>query len=342
MRTPVGKASSNEDSPASRIRQHLARDHAGVHRLGRPIAVLDSELPDSLSAVYRSFDGGELYHGIIVLRPSVEVCRDLSVGGDRDLPPFLRETTLFRVGEHNGDDLYVEGVGRVFRHEKDTGEWLAEGTRFDRWLLGMVEAEALLYDSDGEFIDGVFEDSGELEAEMVVRMNRRILARDRRAPAPRWRLARALARQGQLTRARDQLETAVADHPAFAWAWFDLAQISEKMAEPGAAIDELCAAAEAIPGYQYAGFFWAHAARIAVSMGDEARRVECADKALARDADLMRTQREGASATLATGDLESALILAELAAALAPRDVVVLDLVRAIRARLADRVATPH
>ncbi|MEM9488108.1 MAG: tetratricopeptide repeat protein [Myxococcota bacterium] len=319
----------------SRLRRLIARHPAGLHRLSDPAYLLSSDLPAAAAAVLRQCDGAELFHETIILRPSarIELCRP-------PLPAVAGSGPVYWVGEIAGDDLYVDLRGRVYRSESDTGEWLAEGSRFDRWLLGAVAAEAVLYDDDGEFAADRFDESGELSPKAVVRTCRRVLDHDADAPGPRWRLARALVRLGDVERARDELETVVAGRPDFAWAWFDLAQISEQLGQPGAALDELCAAAEAIPAYEHAGFLWAHAARVAHAMGDEPRRAELAGRALDRDPGLVRAQRDGARATLRgaededDGDPRAALSLAELAAALAPRDIETLDLLRQIRAAL--------
>lgn len=304
---------------AQRISDLLEDDPVGLHQMGSPALMVDSDWPSPLAAVYRCFDGAELFHGAIVLSPSAQVARD---------------DGHWSVGEIAGDDLYVTPGGGVMRGEADTDEIVPEGSRFDLWFLGAVEAEGLLYEDDGEFRDGVFDANGELLPTILARRCRRILDRDTTAPAPRWRLARALLAMGQVAAARDELETVVAGCSEFPWAWFDLAQISERLGELEGARDEMCAAAEAVPDYEHAGFLWAHAARLAHALGDEASRAGFADKAMARAPDLVREQRAGAEATLDAGDPESARLLAELAAALAPRDLTVLDLLARIRAAL--------
>jgi tetratricopeptide (TPR) repeat protein len=319
MSTERGK----DDDTAKRIEDALEAHPEGMHRLGEPALLLDPALPESLAAVYARFGEGELFHETIVLWPVNRIMIEHAPDG----------SPCFAVGEIAGDDLFVDAGGRVFRREHDTGEWLAEGSRFDRWLLGVIEAEALLYDEYGEFRDDVFDDEGEAAAEVSERMHRQVLKRDRHAPAPRWRLARALLRLGQTSRARDELERVVEDAPEFGWAWFDLGQISEELGEHEVAADEFTAAAEAVPGYEHAGFFWAQAARMAAFLGDEPRRARCAARALAVDPDMVRAQREGAEANLADNDTSAARKLAELAAALAPRDLAVLDLLARLRAR---------
>lgn len=323
------------DNTAGRIVDVLDGHARGMHRLGAPAFLLDTELPEPLAAVYRCADGAELFHETVTLVPSAQVERMAQGPGGEP---------CVRVGEIAGDELCVDAHGRVFRQEADTGEWLDEGTRFDRWLLGMVEAEELLYDRDGEFRDDMFDEAGELLAEVSERVQRRVLRRDRHAPAPRWRLAQALLKQGQVERARDELERVVEDCPGFAWAWFDLARISEELGELDTAVDEYVAAAEARPGYEHAGYFFAHAARVAAALGGgtgQARRAELAARALALDPDLVNAQRQGAQAMLDEGDARAALQLAELAAALAPKDLTLLDLLARIRAQLDSQPPSP-
>ena len=193
---------------ADRIRDVLGRFAAGVHRLGEPAHLLVADIPDGAAEVYRTFDGAELFHETLVLYPSRDV---------------REEDGLLHVGEVAGDELYVAAdTGAVWRLESDTGELVEDGTSLDRWLAGFVDAETVIHQRDGEFVDGVFTEEGELTAEASVRRERAAVKRDRRAPGPRWRLARELARLGRLEEARDELEEVVALRPQFGWAWFDL------------------------------------------------------------------------------------------------------------------------
>ncbi|WP_428262460.1 tetratricopeptide repeat protein [Haliangium sp.] len=317
-----GGSSDTSSTPAERVLAMVARAPGGLHWLGEPARLLDAAWPDSLVEVYRAFDGASLFHEAVVLVPATQVRRRADAG-----------VSGYAVGSLDGDDLVVDDRARVWRHEQDSGEWLPEGERFDRWLLGVIEAQEVLYERDGEFADEVFDDSGEPVPEVSERMQRRILKRDRDAPGPRWRLARALVQQGKVEAGRDQLETLVAARPEFAWAWYDLARISESLGALEQALDEMEAAATAQPGYEHAGFFWAQAARLARALGDEARRQACADRARADAPDLAAGQREGAQASLDEGDLDAALELVETALALSPRDLVAVDLRARIQAR---------
>ena len=326
------KDDRDEAAPLDRLVAAAGEAAQGMHWFGSGAIVLDASWPAALSEVYRQFDGASLFLDTIVLLPASQV------HGVRRSDPGVteaeRRSVYYRVGELEGDELYVDDGGRVWRVEEDTGEWLLEGSRLDRWLLGVFEAQGMLYDREGEFSDEAFDEEGELTPAMSERMNRRLLKRDRDATAPRWRLARAMVQQGKLAEAREQLEAVVASEPSFAWAWFDLGRISEKLGELGGAVDELEAAAQARPEYEHAGYFWAQAARLAHAAGDEARRAVCAVEALKRAPDLAARQRDGARESLEAGELEAARELIETAAALAPRDLMVLDLLARVHARV--------
>lgn len=308
-------AEVEQEERARRIRELLDSYPAGVHRLGGRAFVLDSELPAGLAAVYRELDGAELFHETCTLSPAAR---------------FERSGDLWRIGELAGDDLLVDRSGSVWRREEDTGELLEEGTAFDRWLAGYLDAEAVLYDREGEFKDDIIDEDGELTAATRIARERALLKRDGHAPAPRWRLARDLVDEGELEEARRLLEEVVADRPAFAWAWFDLARVSERLGAFDGARDEAEAAAEADPGYEHAAFFCAQAARLATLAGDEPGRARLAARARELDPDLARRQVDGAAELLGEGDRSGARELWEVAAAIAPRDLAVLDLRRRI------------
>ena len=154
------------------------------------------------------------------------------------------------------------------------------------------------------------------------------MGRDRKAVAPRWRLARILVNQAQLEKARDCLEQVVAAQPDFPWAWFDLARISEELGHPESACDEAEMAAEANAGYEHAAFFLGHAARLAQLAGQDERAQSLVLRVLQMDPELPRRHRDGARELMSAGDVQAARQLLEVAKALAPRDLETLDLLR--------------
>jgi tetratricopeptide (TPR) repeat protein len=296
----------------------LARSAVGVHATSAPAPALDADLPAGLAAVYREFDGAELFHCDLVLAPRIE----WDGRGGR-----------VRVAELGEDSIWVAlDTGVVWRLEEDTGEWMEEGSSFERWLWGWVEGQSVLYDAEGEFVAGVLDDEGELLPEAALGREGRLLKRDRLAAAPRWRLARALLKAGDRERARAELEEVVAAHPRFPWAWYDLARVSEALGDVAGAKEEALAAADADPSYEHAPFFLAWAARLAARAGDQAACAELAARARAARPDLARTQLEGARANLEAGDRRGARELVEVALALEPRDLAALDLLRRIEA----------
>jgi Tfp pilus assembly protein PilF len=124
----------------------------------------------------------------------------------------------------------------------------------------------------------------------------------------------------------------VAAEPGFAWAWLDLARISERLGELPGAVDEARAAADAAPGHPQSGYFHAQLARLAARSGDEATRAAAARRAAELAPELKAAQLEGAQSSLAEGDLASARGLLDLLRAVWPRDLAVLDLARQIEA----------
>ncbi|MCP4444487.1 MAG: tetratricopeptide repeat protein [Myxococcales bacterium] len=287
----------------------------GVHRLGGPARVLDSALPDAVAGVCREFDGAEMFHETIVLFAGAEI---------------RSEEGRFHVGDCGGDAIYVDSQGAVWRFDSDIEELLADGTRFDRWLAGIVDAESVLYDKEGEFLEGVFDEEGELSDNAEAERARRQLKRDPKAVAPRWRLARALVSAGKGEAARRVLEDVVEAESDFPWAWFDLARISEKLGEAEVASEEAERAAKVRTGYAYSSFFLAHAARLAQLAGLDARAQKLADEVLEEAPELPRSHVEAARECLESGDTQAARELLVLARVVAPRDLQVIDLLSQI------------
>lgn len=310
----------SSDEVLGRVLDELERYPEGVHRLGDPAYILDSELPAGLADVYRCFDGGDLFHESLILVPSSSV-RVAVPSGDLGVD-------LFWVGEVSGDELWVDRSGGVWRREAAGGPILAEATAFDRWLSGYVDAEALIFDPQGEFRDGVFGEGGEIEPAVAIDRERAMLRRDRRAVGPRYRLGLHLARAGAVQEARRCFEEVVADAPGHAFAWVELAKISERLGELDSAIDEMVEAARVEGSGEFAPLLWAGAARLAAELGDGERRAECAREALAAEPGLVEQLCRGAESELADGYTDEAAGLLALARPLAPRHLRVLDLSR--------------
>jgi len=303
-----------------RFRAEVGKYADGVHRLGEPAppgAVV--ELPGELASFYRSWNGADLFVDAVTIWPADKV---------------WREDDLCVFGETATEDrLAVDGHGRVVKIEEDTGETLIEGTSFGRWIEGLVAAEGVVYDREGEFNEDVFEkDSDDLTPAAAEKRERRALKVDPDAPAPAWRLAKALARLGQGKKARELLRRLTEREPAFGWAWFDLGKLAREAKDLDEAERAFAAAAEADPEYEHAGYFAAHAARVAAVRGDEAARGRHAARAVELDPDVGRAQKEAARRLVGEEQGRvAAREAAELAAAVMPRDLEVLDLFRRLK-----------
>jgi len=289
----------------------------GLHDLD-PARDLPPGVPEPLIELYARCGGARIYvDSLELLAPD-----DVEQVGTR-----------WRFAAQDGDPVALDAKGRVWRADSSVEDDVCEGTRLDRWLAGQLDALALIYDGDGEFADHVFDEDGEIVPEVREQQLRAQLKRDASAPGPRWRLAQLLLERDAEVDARDELEQVVADDPVFAWAWLDLARVSERLGETRGAIDEARMGAEAAEGTQHpqAGYFWAQLARLAVRGGDELVRAEAATKASLLAPDLKRAQLEGARERLEAGDLASAQGLVELLRAVWPRDLEVLDLAKQVQ-----------
>ena len=289
----------------------------GLHDLDDPVDDLPPGLPAPLIEFYARCDGARIFV------EAVEVFGSHGVHFEHG---------RWKFASAEGDEIWIDHRGKIWRTEESIEDDVCDGTRIDRWLLAQLDSLALVFDNDGEYADDVFDDDGEILPIIREKQLRAQLKRDAAAPGPRWRLAHVLIEQGAIEDARNELEQVVADDPAFFWAWLDLARVSEKLGEIGGAIDEARMAAEAAEGVQHpqAGYFWSQVARIAVRAGDDMVRAQAATKASLLAPDLKRAQIEGARERIDAGDKASAKGLLDLLRAVWPRDLEVLDLSRRV------------
>ena len=308
------KRRDDEPSGLDRVLALADEAPAGLHDVAPPSSSLPSGLPAPLIELYARCDGARLYLDTIEILPSAEVTRD--------------DAGRWRFGTIDGDALALDARGRVWRADPSLEDDVIEGTRLERWLGGVYDAVGLLYDGDGEFAEDVFGEDGEIEDKVVEQQLRAQLKRDASAPAPRWRLAHVLLGAGAVEDARKQLEQVVVDAPELAWAWLDLARISERTGDMANALEEARTAATAAAGHAQEGYFWAQLARIAAHAKDEPARAEAAGRAARLAPDLKAQQVAGVRASLASEppDVESARGLMELLRAVWPRDLEVLAL----------------
>jgi hypothetical protein len=312
---------AGDDTAIDRLAAALDASPLGLHDLGEPSADVPLDWPVGMGDVYFAFNGARLFNEELIVMPMAEIVTTGDGAARR-----------WRVAELGGEPIDVDRKGRVWRTDPQTGDEIVDGTSFEKWLRGAVDALAELFDGDGEFAEAAFDRDGELTAVMRRAQARAQTKRDAKAPGPRWRLARELAASGEIEAARRELERVVEVAPELAWAWLDLARLSETAGELDGAYDEALAAAEAAAGHDQVAYFWAQVARLASKRNNEADRALAAARAVAADPQLVAAQLAGAERNLADGDLLSARGLVELARAVAPRDLAAIDLGRRIAA----------
>lgn len=311
----MAKKRRDDDLDAlSRVFASLDEAPPGLHDVEPPSTSLPSGLPPALIELYAHCDGARIFVDAIEIAPATGVTTP-SPG-------------RWRFAEIDGAAISIDERGRIWREDEALDDAVCDGTRLDRWLAGIVDATAHFYDGDGEFAEDVFDEDGEINPKIRERSLKAQLKRDPTAPGPRWRLALTYLDQEALEPARDALEQTVADDPAFAWAWLDLARISERLGELASALDEARMAAETAEGADHpqAGYFYAQLARLASRSGDEATRAQAAASAGRLAPDLKQAQLAGARESLGAGDVASARGLLEILRAVWPRDLDVLDL----------------
>jgi Tfp pilus assembly protein PilF len=313
-----------EADPLDRVFEILDGATPGVHDIDPPAGDLPVGLPGPLIELYARCDGARIFSDTLEILPSGDVTYD----GAR-----------WRFAVIDGEPASVDTKGKIWRADASIEDDICDGTRVDRWLAGQLDALALLFDHEGEYNDDVFDEDGEILPIVREKQLRAQLKRDAGAPGPRWKLALVLLEQGAAEDARNELEQVVADDPVFAWAWLDLARVSERLGEVGGALDEARMAADAAEGVQHpqAGYFWSQVARLAARNGDDMQRAEAATKASLLAPDLKKAQIEGARERLDAGDTASAKGLVEILRAVWPRDLEVLELARRVDAVPTDR-----
>ena len=171
-------------------------------------------------------------------------------------------------------------------------------------------------------------DGDELLPAVRLKRARRAVKLDPEAAKPHYELGKALLADGQTTEAERALLHATELDPHAVWAWFDLGRLQLDRGALAQAEQAFARASSADPEYEHAGYFAAWAARAALARGDAAAAERHRARAQALEPGLVARQLAAAEHELAEGAAEEALALAELALAVAPRDMQALDLKR--------------
>ncbi|MCA9682674.1 MAG: hypothetical protein KC457_10795 [Myxococcales bacterium] len=216
------------ESILDRIEDRLIDAPEGLHQVGEPASADDlaaaakAGLEPEVLALWRRWDGLDLGNGearLLSLAEQVEATAAASDEGilrpgDRVIGEFGAAILVVPA------DPWAEG-GEVMMVEDD-GERAPYASSVGKLALGLVAEMSLLYDDEGEYRDGLFEEHGQLAEKAERKLLRRRLDFDEDAPFPRFRLAQLLRRGGELRGAKSELRRVLHCAPEFEWAHWEL------------------------------------------------------------------------------------------------------------------------
>ena len=366
-----------------RFRRELKKYQDGVHLLGEPAgpmgAAVVARLPAEFRAFVQSWNGAELFNeayrvcgvgpdavGGDVLQAaapgrgggggaagggsgsaSASAGGEAGGDGDDDGAVVFPAGALEIAAAAEGARFALAADGRVLRWDPDDEAVVPEASGLERWLGALMVREGLLYDAEGEFIEGAFEGDA-VAPELAIAGERKALVIDPEAMGPRLRLARALREQGkrddmlielerllELERARVAAGGSAASGPGLPpWALHELARLRWALADRDDALelaDEITAAAGPASAGE-AAVLAAQAATWAVARDKPALAKRLGERARALSPDVVTRLRDAGAYHVESGDIAAAKELLEAAKLLAPRDLTVLELLRRAKA----------
>lgn len=342
-----------------RVEDRLVDAPIGLHQVGGPgsaeavAALLASGegMSEEAVALWRRWDGLDLGNG----EARILACAELEAAQARADGEGILQAGDVVIGEIGRillvvpADPWEEGAEVVM--VEDDGERSPYASSVAKLALALVAEMALLYDDEGEYREGLFEEHGELNERSERRLLRRRLDFDEDAPFPRFRLGQLLRRAREFRAARSELRRVLHCAPSFAWAHWELGRACLAMVEAedeagcrdareregvrGEASEAFATAAEHAGDPHLAALFLAWQARScdpsvdAGKLGKQARG-RLAAQVLERDPGFVAAREQGLREAIEHEDRHRAQELLELGLSVEPRHLGLLGLRSAV------------
>lgn len=234
------------DRLMDRVEDRLWGAEDGCHRVeaGASWAQVErSQIPAQAGFFWTRFNGMELAQGEVTVASLEEIPELTERFADR-----LREGD--KVIGQRGLDIYVlpadpweEGAQVVLVDSAKQRGPLASS--LGNWILALLGEFSLIFDDEGEYRDGLFDEgSGELMPEVQRKILRRRLDLDPDGVLARFELGQLLREQGELRAAISELKKALRAAPDFCWSHFEIGRAYFEQADLSSAFMSFCRASE--------------------------------------------------------------------------------------------------
>lgn len=234
------------DRLMDRVEDRLWGAEDGCHRVEPGASweqVKQSQIPAQAGFFWTRFNGMELAQGEVIVASLDEIPELSERFADR-----LREGD--KVIGQRGLDIYVlpadpweEGAQVVLVDGAKQRGPLASS--LGNWILALLGEFALIFDDEGEYRDGLFEEgSTELMPEVQRKILRRRLDMDPDGVLARFELGQLLREQGEVRAAISELKKAIRAAPDFCWSHFEIGRAYFEQVELNSAYEAFVRAAE--------------------------------------------------------------------------------------------------
>jgi len=309
----------------SRLPNGLFKTAPGVssEQLDTVSAALGGKPPEAFVDFARSWNGVQMFHETLTIL-------SVTTAGERAVAPSVLshntgddlDTFVFAISGVS-DDRYAivaptnDEPGGIFKLDpEDEARWFM-ATDLATWLAGMVAHEAVLVDSEGEFVEGAFDlDDEDVTPTFALRQAERALKKAAGSAVWWYEKGSALQRLGRTEPALRAFTEATRCQPGNPWPWFQKARCASACGDNELAAAAFERAAGACQSQSTAARMWAYIARIKAEAQDEEGRSQATAQARAADSKLLKRLSAESQEAQAAGDQEGFEEAFSLAAAL--------------------------